>query len=75
MNIAIITGASSGLGREYARLLAAESGLDELWLIARRQERLEKLKAELLELTRERGAARIMAEAIREHFVSDQRLR
>ena len=47
MNIAIITGASSGLGREYARLLAAESGLDELWLIARRQDRLEKLKAEL----------------------------
>ena len=37
--------------------------------------RLGKLKAELLELTRERGAARIMAEAIREHFVSDQRLR
>ena len=37
--------------------------------------RLAKLQAELLELTRERGAARIMAEAIREHFLSDQRLR
>ena len=37
--------------------------------------RLERLKADLLELTRERGAARIMAEAIREHFLSDQRLR
>lgn len=37
MNIAIITGASSGLGREYARLLSNEPDLDELWLIARRQ--------------------------------------
>jgi lipid-A-disaccharide synthase len=35
----------------------------------------ERLRSELLELTRERGAARIIAEAIREHFLSDQRLR
>lgn len=34
-------------------------------------ERREKLRAELLELTRERGAARIIAEAIRENFLSD----
>ena len=31
----------------------------------------EKLRDELLELTRERGAARMIAEAIRENFVSD----
>ncbi len=37
--------------------------------------RREQLRLELLELTRERGAARIIAEAIREHFLSDQRLR
>jgi lipid-A-disaccharide synthase len=37
--------------------------------------RREQLHLELLELTRERGAARIIAEAIREHFLSDQRLR
>lgn len=37
--------------------------------------RLEQLQTELRELTRERGAARIIAEAIREHFVSDQRVR
>jgi len=37
--------------------------------------RLEQLRAELIELTRERGAARIIAEAIREYFVSDQRVR
>lgn len=42
MNIAIITGASSGLGAWYARLLDAE-GLDELWLIARREKRLQTI--------------------------------
>ena len=46
MNIAIITGASSGLGRAYARLLDAEY-LDEIWLIARREERLQELAQEL----------------------------
>ncbi len=45
-NVAIITGASSGLGAEYAKLLDKE-GLDELWLIARRKERLDSLAAKL----------------------------
>ena len=43
---AIITGASSGLGAEYAKLLDAKS-LDELWLIARRQDRLTELASKL----------------------------
>ena len=34
-------------------------------------EQREKLRSDLLELTRERGAARIIAEAIRENFISD----
>lgn len=46
MNIAIITGASSGMGREFARQLDSE-GLDQLWLIARRRDRLEELAAGL----------------------------
>lgn len=46
MNIAIITGASSGLGREYAHLLDQEA-LDEIWLIARRKDRLEDVNEEL----------------------------
>ena len=44
--IAIITGASSGLGAEYARYLDKE-GLSELWLVARRREKLEALAAEM----------------------------
>ena len=40
MNIAIITGASSGMGKEFARQLTEKVlGLDEVWLIARRSER------------------------------------
>lgn len=39
--IAIITGASSGLGREYVRAVAEKMpDLGEIWLVARRRERL-----------------------------------
>ena len=41
--IAVITGASSGLGQEYCRYLDQKEQLDELWIIARRQERLTEL--------------------------------
>ena len=47
MNLAIITGASSGLGREYARaILEAHPQFDQLLLIARRRERLEAIARE-----------------------------
>ena len=50
MNIAIITGASSGLGPEFVRAAAKRyKTLDEIWVIARRADRLEKLKEELPE--------------------------
>ncbi len=45
-DIAIVTGASSGIGREIARLLRKEDDL-ELWLVARRKDRLEAVAAEL----------------------------
>lgn len=46
MNIAIITGASSGMGRETARQLDGifTDGIDEIWVIARRTDRLKELK-------------------------------
>ncbi len=48
MNIAIITGASSGMGREFAVQLDKCLGkTDEIWLLARRKEPLEKLASSL----------------------------
>ena len=44
MNIAVITGASSGMGREFVYAIDREYELDELWVIARRRERLEELQ-------------------------------
>ena len=45
MKIAIVTGASSGIGREYVRQIAEREALDEIWVVARREERLEELKS------------------------------
>ncbi len=47
MATAIITGASSGLGMEYAKQLVQKEKLTQVWLIARRQERMEELGREL----------------------------
>lgn len=44
-NVALITGASSGIGKEFARIHAAKGG--DLIIVARNQERLNELKAEL----------------------------
>jgi short-subunit dehydrogenase len=47
MKIAVITGASSGMGQEFVRQLKREENFDEIWVIARRTDRLESLKEEL----------------------------
>ena len=47
MKIAVITGASSGMGREFVRQLEASESFDEIWVIARRKERLLSLADEL----------------------------
>ena len=47
MNIAIVTGASSGMGREFVLQLNQYAQVDEIWVIARRLEALESLKQEV----------------------------
>ena len=45
IRIAVVTGASSGMGKEFVRQLGYfYKNLDEIWVIARRKERLEALK-------------------------------
>lgn len=45
MKIAVVTGASSGLGEEFVRAISEQYGeVEEIWVIARRTERLEALR-------------------------------
>ncbi len=43
MTIAVITGASSGIGLEFAKAIAENYTVDEMWLIARREEKLRSI--------------------------------
>ena len=45
MKIAIVTGASSGMGREFVLQLSQYVQVDEIWAIARREDALKALKA------------------------------
>lgn len=47
MKIAVITGASSGIGFQFALSLNSFSTFDEVWLIARREDRLNELANQL----------------------------
>ena len=47
MKIAIVTGASSGMGREFVLQLSEYVSVEEIWVIARRADALEKLKNEV----------------------------
>lgn len=52
MSVAIITGASSGLGISFCRALKARrTDITEFWLIARRADRLEEIAKELSPLS------------------------
>ena len=74
MKIAVITGASSGMGREFVTQLDAAEQFDELWVIARRKERLEelsslvraKLRPLALDLT-DKQSLQIYADLLAEH--------
>ena len=47
MKIAVVTGASSGMGREFVKQLDAAHSFDEIWVIARRRDRLVTLADEV----------------------------
>ena len=46
MKIAVVTGASSGMGKEFVLQLPQYITVDEIWVIARREDALNALKAE-----------------------------
>jgi len=45
-SIAIVTGASSGLGKEFVKLLINDKNLAEIFVLARRKDKLDELKKE-----------------------------
>ena len=47
MSLAIITGASGGIGSEFARQISRLDGIDELWFVARNEERMRSLSEEI----------------------------
>ena len=47
MNIAIVTGASSGMGREFVLQLGKYVRVEEIWVIARRTDALESLREQV----------------------------
>ena len=46
-NIAIVTGASGGFGKEFVKLLVQDNSIDEIFALSRSEEKLEALKNEL----------------------------
>lgn len=74
MRIAVVTGASSGMGREtIIQLWEHFNGFDEMWIIARRRERLDQLDSEVgaplrkfaLDLTKEEDR-KVLENALKE---------
>lgn len=46
MNIAIVTGAAGGIGKEFIKLMLKEPGVDEIWAVGRTESKLLKLVEE-----------------------------
>lgn len=52
MKIAVVTGASSGIGREFVKQISQKYKLDQIWVIARREKRLTELRRQFGALIR-----------------------
>lgn len=46
MKISVVTGASSGMGRDFVKMIDKIEDCEEIWVIARRAERLAEIKSE-----------------------------
>ncbi len=46
-NIIVITGASSGIGKDFVKQIEQKEKVDEIWVLARREDRLIELSKEL----------------------------
>lgn len=75
--IAVVTGANGGLGKEFAKLLTAHEEISEIWAIARNQAKLEEAAKELggkirifsMDLT-ERESVKMLAAELEKEDVS-----
>ncbi|MBQ2135727.1 MAG: SDR family NAD(P)-dependent oxidoreductase, partial [Clostridia bacterium] len=48
MKIAVITGASSGLGKEFVKAITElRPDIEEIWLVARREDKLKEVAASI----------------------------
>ena len=52
MKISIVTGASSGMGRDFVKVIDRIEDCEEIWVIARRKDRLEELTSECRKVIR-----------------------
>ena len=70
MRVAIITGATSGMGKEMVRLiLEKEKGLEEVWLLGRRKQRLKYWREHYPEIDFRLLSLDLTDEGDREKFV------
>ena len=67
MKIAVVTGASSGMGREFVFAIDREYQLDEIWVIARRVEKLEELQKDCHTKIRPIGLDLLQRESFRSY--------
>ena len=74
--ITIITGASSGMGAEFARQIANNTESSEIWLFARNKEKLESVRNQILKIKPEESESEEETEAPEEteskHTVTDK---